>query len=77
VIRRPLKAVRLAAEGTRVVVLGGVAPATGVITDVRTHVGLRPYEVTCDDGRVVFLSGCDLAREDDAEATPLGRRRAD
>jgi hypothetical protein len=71
--RAPPPNVRLTSEGTRVVVLKGGAPhPVGVISDVRLQTHLKAYVVTCDDGRVVYASGCDLAREDDGAATPLG-----
>jgi hypothetical protein len=73
----PLAAVRLVAEGTRVVVLKGTAPyATGVVSQVRAEINLKSYVVTCDDGQVIFASSYDLAREEDATAQPLGRRPA-
>jgi hypothetical protein len=64
---------RLVSEGTRVVVLKGGTPpfAAGTIKDVRTQTHLKPYVVSCDDGAVVYASGHELAREDDALARPL------
>ena len=58
--------------GTRVIVIRGGARRSGVVTDVRWETYLRPYVVRCDDGAEVFVSACDLAREDDPAATPLG-----
>ena len=69
--------VRLVSEGTRVVVLRPGGSVSGVVSDVRPQIGLRAYEVTCDDGSVLFASGADLAREDDPTVTPLGRKRED
>jgi len=73
--RTPPVEVRLVAEGTRVVVLVGGAPGVaGIISAVRPQTNLRSYVVTCDDGKVVFASGCDLAREGDAGASPIAPR---
>jgi hypothetical protein len=57
-------------EGTRVVLLP--SEAAGVIVDVRWETWLKPYAVLRDDGRRVYASACDLAREDDPTRTPLG-----
>jgi hypothetical protein len=65
---------RLMAEGTRVVVVGGAPPVTGVITRVRAETYHKSYEVTCDDGAVIYASGYELAREGDAMQTPQGAR---
>jgi hypothetical protein len=68
--------VRLAAQGTRVVVLRGEAPpVAGVISDVRPQTHLRSYQVSCDDGTVVFTSGSDLALETDEARRPLAAGR--
>ena len=66
--------VRLAPTGTRVVVLQGPSSRNGIIREVRLEPYLRTYVVGCDDGEVVFVSGHDLAREDDATRTPLAPR---
>jgi len=71
---RPPANVRLALEGTRVVILTDrpdVPRLAGTISGVRTQTQLKPYLVTCDDGSVRFASGYDLAREDDVAGTPL------
>ena len=67
--------VRLAAQGTRVVVIRPDTPQlSGTISNVRTATNLRPYVVTCDDGSVVFMSAYDLALEADTQRTPLAPR---
>jgi hypothetical protein len=72
----PFVHTRLLAEGTRVVLLArGDGPRlSGIVSDVRLEPYLKPYVVTCDDGRVVYAGGYDLAREDDASVTPLAVR---
>jgi hypothetical protein len=66
---------RLVPEGTRVILLGGDPPhVAGVITAVRRQPHLKSYVVNCDSGAVAYVSPCDLAREGDPSATPLGPR---
>jgi hypothetical protein len=68
--------IRLTAQGTRVVILKNGPPhAPGVISELRTQTNLKSYVVTCDDGQVVYASGCDLALEADARAVPLAGRK--
>jgi hypothetical protein len=62
----------LEAQGTRVVLLPSLA--AGVILEVRHETWLKPYVVGCDDGSRVYISACDLAREDDPERSPLGKK---
>ena len=57
-------------EGTRVVLLPSLEP--GVIVDERWDVSLKPYVVLRDSGARVYVSACDLAREDDPARHPLG-----
>ena len=61
----------LTREGTRVVLLPSLA--TGIILEVRRESWLKPYVVECDDGVKVYVSACDLAREDDPLRAPLGQ----
>ena len=60
----------LTPEGTRVVLLP--SQASGVILEVRREPFLKPYVVLRNDGVRVFVSACDLAREDDPDRAPLG-----
>jgi len=60
----------LTPEGTRVVLLPSASP--GVIVEVRREGWLKPYVVLRDDGPRVYVSACDLAREDDPGRAPLG-----
>jgi hypothetical protein len=60
----------LTREGTRIVLLSSNTP--GVIVELRRETFLKPYVVLRDDGTKVFVSACDLAREDDPDRTPLG-----
>lgn len=62
---------RLAPQGTRVVVLKKEPALGGVVREVRTEPYLRTYVVMCDDGELVYASGYELAREEDANRTPL------
>ena len=62
---------RIAPQGTRVLVLKRQPHLAGMVREVRIEPYLRTYVVLCDDGELVYASGHELAREDDATCTPL------
>ncbi len=62
---------RLAPQGTRVLVLKRQPHIAGQVREVRTEPYLRTYVVLCDDGVIIYASGHELAREDDASRSPL------
>ncbi|MBI4509008.1 MAG: hypothetical protein HY698_05200 [Deltaproteobacteria bacterium] len=62
---------RLALQGTRVLVLRGQPHVAGQVREVRTEPYLRTYVVLCDNGVIIYASGHELAREDDASRSPL------
>ena len=62
-----------AAVGMRVVLLGHRSEeGGGVIVSIRNEPWLRPFEILLDSGRRVYVSAAHLARELDADRTPLG-----
>ena len=71
---KPVAAVRLLPEGTRVILIARADSPAGFVSDVRMEPHLKTYVVTCDDGATRYASAYELAREDDASRLPLAPR---